>query len=322
MNDELLGKYLAGEALPEEATVVEDWLAQSPENREAFERLSALWNAAAGTKYQPADKKTAWQDLRKQLPASAAQQQGRSGKWIGIVLVAIVVTAIVVLLLRKKSGHDEPLSTTALLSTSTEILRHDLGNGGSIVLNSHSVLQTADGSNDQTNFVLNEGQVYIVAPSNAMLKVTAGKLTIEGKEAAFCIGMDKGSGNAMIWGSKGTTIVHAGKSSRMLPSGTKLKWDAAGEKWSIDTTYPVNEIAYATRIFDFQDERLADIMRQLGKAYDFSARFVNPELSNCRMSGSFENQSLKYVMDIIATTLQIEYKIEGNVVVINGKECE
>ena len=47
LTPELLGKYLAGEASPEEAIQIDEWLAD-PENRKEYEETLHVWNLLPG----------------------------------------------------------------------------------------------------------------------------------------------------------------------------------------------------------------------------------------------------------------------------------
>jgi transmembrane sensor len=316
MNDELIGKYLAGEASPEEATALEEWLEQSPDNRASFQRLSKLWYAAAGSKgHVLPDKQQMLQEIQQQLPAMPKSFRIR---WYNFAIVGAVVVAAIVLFPRNKTKTDEPIATSALLNTNETIQRHNAQDGSTITLNSHSSFN-AKGVKEQE---LLEGQVFLTTPTNGTMITKAGELTIEARDAAFSISKTKTSDDVIIWGNKGTVIVHAPGSSQTVTPGSKLIYHASNGKWDRDTTYASNETAFATRIFNFQDERLEDIMQQIGKAYEVKIRFDNPQLKDCRMSGSFEDQSLDYVMDIIATTLQIKCSVQKNEVVISGKACE
>ena len=44
MYDDMLVKYLAGEATTEEVDAVLDWVAESPENRKYFDDFSLIWS--------------------------------------------------------------------------------------------------------------------------------------------------------------------------------------------------------------------------------------------------------------------------------------
>jgi transmembrane sensor len=73
MNDikidiQLLGKYLAGEATPDEAVAINDWLA-IPGNREEYEQVARTWQLFTGTVHQAPEAAEEWIRLQTVLPA-------------------------------------------------------------------------------------------------------------------------------------------------------------------------------------------------------------------------------------------------------------
>jgi|GEM_PF-1563624 len=318
MNDELIGKYLAGEAMPEEATALEEWLEQSPDNREYFQRLSELWYTAAGSKgHVLPDKQKLFEEINHQITTIPKKNQPLPR---GLIIAAsvVLVTASLLLGLRK---HRPEMPVTIIpmsFTTNEDIHRDTLESGAILILNSHSSVRL---TNDHERELL-DGQVFITAPTLDSFTVKAEDLTITATNASFGVSNSAKSGDVIIWGSKGTVNVYTSQGVQTVTAGSRLHYHFPSGTWNRDTIYAANEIAFATRIFDFQDERLEDIMQQISKAYEVQILFQNPQLKDCRMSGSFENQSLKYVMDIIAVTLSVEQKIQGDTVIINGKACE
>ncbi|KYP12976.1 DUF4974 domain-containing protein [Flavihumibacter sp. CACIAM 22H1] len=67
MNDylHLLSKYLSGEASPEEAMALDEWVNASPENKTTFEEYFKLYEAAGRPGYTLPDTSTAWSAVEK-----------------------------------------------------------------------------------------------------------------------------------------------------------------------------------------------------------------------------------------------------------------
>ena len=65
--DELLIKYLLGEATPEEYARVRDWLAASPENSRRFEQFRRAWEISRGTVPAAPDSREAWKRVRQRV---------------------------------------------------------------------------------------------------------------------------------------------------------------------------------------------------------------------------------------------------------------
>jgi ferric-dicitrate binding protein FerR (iron transport regulator) len=65
--DELLIKYLLGEASPEEYTRVRDWQAASPENSRRLEQFRRVWEISRGTVPAAPDNREAWKRMRQRV---------------------------------------------------------------------------------------------------------------------------------------------------------------------------------------------------------------------------------------------------------------
>src|SRR5687768_11201503 len=77
--DDLIGKYLAGEATRDESLIVETWLKQSEDNRRYFDHLKTIFQRAASiTDWHQFDADAAWNKVRGQL------HQKQSGKTISL----------------------------------------------------------------------------------------------------------------------------------------------------------------------------------------------------------------------------------------------
>jgi ferric-dicitrate binding protein FerR (iron transport regulator) len=69
----IIGKYLSGNASPEEVKAVNDWLRENPSNQEEFERMEKLWKVSARLKKDnDHDVDAAWSEF-KELAAADKQ---------------------------------------------------------------------------------------------------------------------------------------------------------------------------------------------------------------------------------------------------------
>ncbi|MBP5368884.1 MAG: FecR family protein [Bacteroidales bacterium] len=73
--------------------------------------------------------------------------------------------------------------------------------------------------------------------------------------------------------------------------------------FDVKTVSNYNNIAWKLKEFVFNDTELGDIMEQLSKAYGFQYSFENAECAKNRISGTFANQSVESIIDILNQTL-------------------
>ena len=67
--DVLIGKFLSGNASPEESNALDQWLGEAPENRHTFEAIARFWEASEVLKEKDAvGKQSAWEEFKSLQP--------------------------------------------------------------------------------------------------------------------------------------------------------------------------------------------------------------------------------------------------------------
>jgi transmembrane sensor len=80
--------------------------------------------------------------------------------------------------------------------------------------------------------------------------------------------------------------------------------------------------AWKDKTLLFRNERLGEVTRQLERWYNVRIRLENPALADCRLTGTYKNQSLSDVLAIIQFTNQVHYRSSADGVIhIWGKGC-
>ena len=113
INDDLLVKYILGEALPGEITAVDEWLRQSDENKKYFSQLKQVWEKSL--ELSPAtevNEKEAWLRFRKRIedlpahkvPAVVPMYQKLAKRLAAVA--AVLILAISAWLLFRVPGNE------------------------------------------------------------------------------------------------------------------------------------------------------------------------------------------------------------------------
>ena len=94
---ELLGKYLAGEASPEEAIQIDEWLAD-PENRKEYEETLHVWNLLPGNREpEKPSLPLAWSEIQQGINQEGSGGPGKifynrfamAAVFIGLVVLGV-----------------------------------------------------------------------------------------------------------------------------------------------------------------------------------------------------------------------------------------
>src|SRR6476661_892401 len=140
VTDDLLIKYLLGEASPEEALLVNDWQEANPGNKKYLEDFSVIWNTSQKLgKISAVDEQEAWKRFKLRADGSSAKQPvirrlDNSISWLRIAAVFLLITAAAWF------GYSYYFMGTVNLTAATSTRTETLPDGSVITLNKNSSL--------------------------------------------------------------------------------------------------------------------------------------------------------------------------------------
>ncbi|WP_341903833.1 FecR domain-containing protein [Fluviicola taffensis] len=307
--DALIGKFLTGEASPEEAMFLEDCVAESSDNKTYFEQ-SAL---AFGLVEQAVSTDTAWTKVQGQL-AQAPVRKLAVG-WISAVAAILILSFGAVIYLMNSGGE-----TTVFIAGKGK-KNIELNDGTDIQLAAHSSVELSAGYGKKDRSVTLKGSGYFSVKHSEKLPfiIDAGPIHIKDlgtkfdvKTADDTIYVRVDEGIVVIYDNKGMQLtLHANESAHYVISSGELKLDILTEDL---------KAKYKTIILD--DQRLEDVVLILNKTYKVNIRIDNPELNNCRITTEFLNEELETVLTVISQTLEVTIiREKNNGYLIKGMAC-
>jgi transmembrane sensor len=321
----LLGRYISGEASPAEAIELEEWLSASPENKQLFEKISQLaGNLSSEETCIVPDRSAFFQQIKDQFPQLHQPKVSALKKvpvWIKIAAsILIVATAAILFIVRLKK--DQPDNTMAVTRQTQQAILHDtLSDGSTVTLNSYSQLQYPDQFIDHTRELQLNGEAWFEVTPNPLkpFVINTGPLRIKVIGTSFNV--RNGKENIEVSVKTGVVRMYNNLDSITIPGGKKGIYNLQSHRFTVIESFHSNEVAYATKIFNFENATLKEIAGQLQKAYGITIVINNKNLETCTMSSSFENKPIEYIFDVLAMTLNIQYRIEHKTVYISGNSC-
>ncbi|WP_212005418.1 FecR family protein [Chitinophaga sp. HK235] len=318
---ELLGRYFSGEATPEEAIAVDDWIRTHQDNREVYDQVAALWDSAVlQQRYQLPDKETALRELKHKWNPPVVKRSFPVLKIAAGLALLVGVAAILMLQLRRQPEK----TAIALVSrqTVTDILRDTLPDNSLVVLNSHSIIRYALGFTDTVRMVNLSGEAWfdVTSHPDKPFIVAVGDVRVQVLGTAFNVRQSEEKISVMV--KSGVVRMSRGDSSILVKAGQEGIYNIAGKELGLTGgSFNGNQMGYATRIFNFENITLKEIVAQLEKAYGIKVILENKALENCTMSSSFENKPIEYVFDVISVTLNVTCRFEKDKVFVSGAGC-
>lgn len=325
INDDVLVKYLLGEALQEEALAVETWLQASAENNTYYIQLKKIWEQSLDLAPQiQIDEKEAWQRFQQSIAAIPVKEKTKPAslfnlsaiKWMAAAAVVILITSGLKFLLNERP---EPAIAMMEKTTLSEITKDTLQDGSVITLNKNTKLSYPEKFTGESRPVSLKGEAFFeVKPDKSKpFVIAANDVTITVVGTSF---------NVKNYDSTTEVIVESGivRISYLNQSVELFK----GEKITVKNNQPnleKNQISnslynyYRTGIIDCNVTTLKALIGTLNQAFEVNIVLAKPSLENLQITAVFENENIDTILDIVCATLDLSVSNEGNNYLIDSK---
>lgn len=294
INDDLLSKYFSGEATPDEAMAIDEWKSNNEANRQEFTALWNAWNQTALRYHKIGNIQAAWQELQP-LPKRLFSKRAILLRWSVAASILICLTIPAALLFKGDNSAHQQKTITA---SHDKIQAHMLACGSMVTIAPGSSISYPLSLTGNERLVSLNGSSFfdVKTLANRPFIVTAGPVKIKVLGTSFhvidtdtTITVKVVSGKILMSTADQQTIVTAGE------TGTYLK----KEKRLV--------MVEDQRTFHFDNEDLEIVSTTLSKAYHKKIIIRNPEIAKMKISSNFENKPLEYILEVITTTLNINY---------------
>jgi len=310
--EELIGKFLSGEASPEEAMLLEDWLKESPENETYFTESSKVF----GIMNPEVSVDSAWTKVSSQLQQTPIRKLNFA--WISSIAAILIITVGALFWM-----NSEPEST--IYASTTKGKEVELSDGTDVRLAANSSVELSKAYGKKNRFLDLKGSAYfsvkhseklpfVINTGPIHIKDLGTKFDVRSTEDTIFVRVDEGV--VMIYDNKGMKItLQANESAHYVISSGKLSLDVkSGTSASLG-----NHLSNVTIMLD--DQRLEDAVKMLNQSYNVDIRIENAAINNCRITTEFLNEDLETVLDVIGQTLEVRIEKIGNVYWIKGTSC-
>lgn len=320
-----LTRFFSGDALPDEAMQIDKWIRASETNKKVYSEFLSLWYAKSSQKYLPVSAGVAWQELEAQLRPSARlpRQSDRYRNWAiaaSVVLLATVVAMIVYF----NSAPKATLPAAVVQQRATDRQPVRLPDNSTVFLDKNAeVLYPAIFGSDARSVSLSGNAYFRVVPDKLHpFRIISKQLTIDVIGTSFAITRDSLNRKMQVAVESGTVRVSSSRMAIVVQAGQTADYSENTNTLRLIDSIDINSFSYATRRFSFRDLSLREITGHLENAFATKFSFSQPALDQCRMSADFDNESLEYILSVIASTLNLKYTIDQNTVYFSGDVCK
>lgn len=322
--DELIAKYVAGEATPDETSFVDAWILKHDDNRKYFHQLQLIFNSTQQSSVQSFNTDAAWNSVKKKLEAkkvkTIAFEPSHTNRSLLLKIAAsIIVIAAVAYLFFAKSKT----STTVDVITASQTEEDTLPDGSNVFLNKATHLAYSFDKKKNTHVVHLTGEAYfnIHRKDEKEFVIDAGGVFIKDIGTSFNVKAYPDSSLVEVVVEEGEVMFFTD-----TDSGLYLKKDGRGvfdrktKQFSIAQP-DINATAYKTKSFSFKDSDLLTVVNTLNRIYPTKI-VIDKKITNCRITVNFDDDEIEEIADIIAETLNLSVTKNGNEIQLSGSGCD
>lgn len=324
--DELIGKYLAGEANGEEVAVVESWAQLSEENRFYLDQFKTIFQRSAAVKdLEEFDADAAWIKLKKSLSKKDAATVVPIRKtaipfWrIAASLTFIIGAGLLAYKLFQADQGHKPV----VISTTNNTINDTLPDGSNVFLNkSTQIAYTFDKKNKQHKVNI-KGEAYfnVEHDTTRSFIIEIDGVYVRDIGTSFNVKAYPESRTIEVVVEKGEVMFYTDTDSGVyLKENGKGVFDKITRKFNIDQP-EINALSYKTKSFNFSNATLEQVVAELNSVYPQHIS-IPAKLRGCHLTVSFNDESEEEIVAIIAETLGLKVNHVGEKYMLEGPGCE
>lgn len=322
VNDELIARYLAGEARPEEAIVLLDWIKQ-PDNRLHFQSLEAVWNASRGVKKVQFIKADAWGQLEDAMNRSIKMPRPVTTRWWTGRTMSIAAALLVLLVgfVYFFTGKDEAV-VYKTLSTAGETQTFFLPDSSKVTLfRNTTVNYPVQFSEGDRHVTIGSGQAFfeVTPDSQRPFLVHTAQATVTVLGTSFNVLLENGSLEVSV--RDGKVLVYNSTDSVYLVAGQRALLSPVSKSFESGAAVDVNKWGYATGKLVFKETPLSVVIDEIEKAYPCLIRVKKEDIKKCLVTATFEGDSVDKIVDLVSEGLNLTAKRDGKVFILDGEGC-
>lgn len=193
-----------------------------------------------------------------------------------------------------------------------------LPDGTQVSLNSKSHVEYCYDESAGTRDVHILGEAYFdVAPDpEHPFMVHHDNITVECRGTEFDVKAYEEDPNITVVLNEGAVMVSDRKTSITMNANMKVSYDKHEGKFTSQRVYAEDYNDWLDGQMRFNDERLCDIMRELGRRYGVRCIFKSPKLGDECFNGNLGGGSLDDCMRVLATAAGARYELQGDSVAV------
>ena len=320
--EDLIARMLAGEASAAEREQVMQWVSSSDENKRYYDHAKMIFEGASQLhNIEEVDAHAAWKKVKERIGEKKEAKVFRLSPAIYRVAagVALLVGITLVLFFMNRNNSPEQV----LVSSGSQPVKEKMKDGSTIDLKKNTSITYAADFGKASREVELKGEAFfdVVHDESMPFVVKTGDLVIKDLGTSFNVMADEDSGIVKVDVVTGEVAFYSGDAVMLnLVAGESGVYDKEKKTAYKTSDEDRSKIAKLIKL-QFNDKELGEVVETLNRTYNTKIVIANDKVKKCRITVTFNNESLDAVVDIIAETLGLQVKHSKGEIIFDGKGC-
>lgn len=339
--NKLLVRYLADNCTDEELQAIESWKQNDIQNRKLLEEYESLWKKSAvdnSNKRGQFDAKQGWQLLNEKIErnnsalhqskkTSYSKLKNQSFKYrlisAAAIFLAIILIGFYAYQSWNPSGAKRQKPSMQIIATDNGQRTHiTLSDETHILLNADSKLRVPAVFKQNKREVFLQGQAYFNVTENANRPfiIHTNGTTIRVLGTSFAISSYPKDHSVQVVVKKGRVVFKTDRqtqsTSTILTANEVGRYSEQTQTILTQTVQNLNfYLGWIEGRLNFEQTPMTEVAVSLERRYDIKVKFKNKEIKKMALTAHLQSKRIRNVLDVIAISLQIEYKLKNDNVI-------
>ena len=331
----LISKYLAKEASEEEINYFNKWLNASEANKAEFEAYKKAWESSAQFDDVSIDVDVEWNKFKHKVkigeqPEAKIKALDPSHAERFSFKQMLRIAAVILLLIIPSAGlyyfylnQNNPIEVAALAN----VKESPMPDGSKITLDQNAVITYHKDFGKTNRQVALKGEAFfsVAHDKSKPFIVDVNDITVTVTGTSFYVEANPGESEIKVMVETGTVIVKSTLDPNQmvtLHKDDKATYSKTDHTLTQDLiTEDDNYHSWLSKKLLFKEIALKDIVNDLNHAYHRNIVIKDKAVENCRLSVSFDQQSLEQILNVIKHTIDVKITTKENSIEISGQGC-
>jgi len=327
--ERLIVRYFSGEALPEEAIELDEWVDLSPENRKYFEEYRFIHqNTATEKRFIKVDTARGWDNVSRQMKPSARPSIQRvkaalpfyKKSWVRIAASLLLLTGISLLLILYNRSENTILLPPTELTSNDSIVTRQIAPTISTAINKNTTIACSADRSGKKNEIRVSGEAYfdIRHSKDTSVVVKADETLIRDIGTSFNVRAYPSDDVVKVFVENGKVEFSTSENNGIIVSqGETGVYNKKEKKFALVIESDPNITAYKTRIFVFRNNSLPEVARILNNVYPKRLILADNDLADQKITVTFKNESIDSIAEVIAETLSLKVERDSTAIILS-----